>query len=162
VLHGLIEQYKPGIVGIDQLSLMDDYREKKGDQERLKYTHVAEDLYLTSEKYGIPILAPAQASREAEKDSKANNEKSPELHQIAESDGVGQNATRVIGIKQIGMTMKLTVRKNRYGPKNQEVLLIWDIENGIVKPFLHVATNEKGKATEVKKTSTVLSGEELF
>lgn len=157
VLHQLIEQYQPDIVGIDQLSLMDDYRASKGEQSRLRYTHIAEDLYLTSEKYGIPILSPAQANRDAKKNAK-NNEETPELEHISESDGVGQNATRVISIKQLGPTMKLGLKKNRYGKNNQEVLLIWDIDKGIVKPFLQVSTNSGGEAQQ----TTVQTGVDLF
>lgn len=159
VLHQIIEQYKPGIVGIDQLSLMDDFRAGKGEQSRLRYTHIAEDLYLTSEKYGIPILSPAQANRDAKKNAK-NNEETPELEHISESDGVGQNATRVIAIKQLGPTMKLGLKKNRYGKNNQEVLLIWDIDKGIVKPFLQVSTNEQGEAEQTQ--TTVQTGVDLF
>lgn len=136
-LHTLIETYKPDIVGIDQLSLMADYRTTRNEMERMKFTHIAEDLYLTSEKYGIPIITPSQANREAVKArTKETKDEAPELHQIAESDGVAQNATRVIGIKQLGNIMKLSVRKNRYGKNNQEVMTIWDIDKGIVKPFL--------------------------
>jgi len=141
-LHALIEQHKPDIVGIDQLSLMADYRAGKGEQERIKFTHLAEDLYLTSEKYGIPIITPAQASRESVKGkAKGGSDDAPELHQIAESDGVGQNSTRVIAIKQMGATMKFSIRKNRYGKNNQELLMLWDIDRGIVKPFLQVDGN---------------------
>jgi replicative DNA helicase len=138
-LQALIEKHKPDIVGIDQLSLMADYRANRGEHERIKFTHIAEDLYLVSERYGIPIIAPAQASRESVKQkAKGESSEAPELHQIAESDGVGQNATRVIGIKQIGSTMKLSIKKNRYGKNNQELLMMWDIDRGIVKPFLQV------------------------
>src|SRR5699024_2253753 len=67
-LNQLIEQYKPGIVGIDQISLMDDVRRQSGDPKRIQYSNISEDLFLTSEKYGIPVLAPAQANRDATKD----------------------------------------------------------------------------------------------
>jgi replicative DNA helicase len=157
-LHSLIEQYKPDIIGIDQLSLMSDYRAGRGEQERLKYTHIAEDLYLTSERYGVPIITPAQASRESvkSKSKERNSEDAPELHQIAESDGVGQNSTRVLSIKQLGATMKISIKKNRYGRNNQDLLLLWDIDRGIVKPFLHVDA-ESGRAELTTK-----DGEDLF
>lgn len=135
-LHSLIEQHKPDIIGIDQLSLMSDYRAGRAEQERLKYTHIAEDLYLTSERYGVPIITPAQASRESVKVKAKDSENAPELHQIAESDGVGQNSTRVIGIKQIGSVMKLSIRKNRYGKNNQDIMMLWDLDRGVIKPFL--------------------------
>ena len=43
-----------------------------------------------------PILLMAQANREAVKNRKKGE--SPELHDLAESDGVGQNATRVLSL----------------------------------------------------------------
>lgn len=157
LLHQLIEQYRPGIVGIDQVTLMDDYRREKGDPKRLQYTNIAEDLYLTSEKYQIPILSPTQASRESTKDKK-NKDKAPELEHISESDGIPQNATRVVSIKKIDVTMKIALKKNRYGENNQEIMLIWDIDKGIVKPFLKTETDDDGNIEQ----SEQLEGEELF
>lgn len=158
ILHQLIEQYKPGIVGVDQLSLMDDYRASKGEQTRMKYTHIAEDLYLTSEKYGIPIMSPSQASRDSVK--KKDSENTPELHEINESDGIPQNATRVVSMKQLGVTLKLAIKKNRYGLNNQEIMTLWDIDKGIIKPFLVGETNPTTKDFEVKGDQ--VSGEDLF
>jgi replicative DNA helicase len=155
-LNQLIEQEKPDIVGVDQLSLMEDERAKRGDQERTRFTHIAEDLFLSSETYGVPILAPAQANREAEKDK---GESTPELHQIGESDGVGQNATRVISMRQNQGTLKIGVKKNRYGKRNQEIMMLWDIDKGIMRPFLVVTTNKDGEAVQTKKLT---EGEDLF
>src|SRR5699024_2578928 len=42
-LNQLIEQYKPGIVGIDQISLMDDVRRQSGDPQRIQYSNISED-----------------------------------------------------------------------------------------------------------------------
>jgi len=155
VLHDLIEQYKPTIIGIDQLSLMDDYRATKGEQTRLRYTHIAEDLFTTSETYGVPILSPAQAKRGDKKD----DENTPKTEDVAESDGIPQNSSRVIGIKHMGTTMKLGIPKNRYGPNNQELMLLWDIDKGVVKPFLQASVDKDGKATD---TTSLVGGEELF
>lgn len=160
VMNQLIEQYDPDIIGVDQISLMEDHRASKGQQERLSYTHIAEDLYLSSEKYRKPILAPSQANREAEKEKKGDDGgKTPELHHASESDGVVQNATRVISMRTVDSTLKITVRKNRYGKRNQELLLLWDIDKGIIKPFLAVSTNKDGEAVKTKKLA---GGEDLF
>lgn len=160
-LHSLIERYKPDIVGIDQLSLMDDYRKNKGDQQRIQYTHVSEDLYATSEKYQIPILAPVQANRDAKK--KRDSEAAPELEDISESDGVGQNATRVVSIRQYDNILKIVIKKNRYGKKEQEFLFVWDIDSGHIKPFMHVDGNTDDMDIEERMNNTNdLSGEDLF
>jgi replicative DNA helicase len=155
----LAEQYKADIVGIDQLSLMRDSRETKGQQERIRYTHISEDLYSASEDLGIPFLTPSQASRAA---AGGDEEETPELHEISESDGIGQNATRVIGMKQFGNTLKLTVRKSRYSKKGGEILLLWDIDRGIIKPFMAVTKDNRDNVTDTKPTKEALSGVDLF
>lgn len=164
-LEQLIEYYKPDIVGVDQLSLMDDHRAEKGQQERIRFTHVSEDLYLTSEKYGIPILTPSQASRAAVKKGD-EDEETPDLHEISESDGIPQNATRVIGMRQLGNTLKLSVRKSRYSKKGSEILVLWDIDRGIIKPFLQVDRPMNGSPDAPPTTQLTsqsgMSGEELF
>src|SRR5699024_7676855 len=114
-LNQLIEQYKPGIVGIDQISLMDDDRRQSGDPKRIQYSNISEDLFLTAEKDGIAVVAPAQASRDETED---DEEKTEGVEDISESEAVGQNANGVLVIKKIDVTMKLTIRKNRYGEVN--------------------------------------------
>ncbi|MNN48292.1 hypothetical protein D3C81_1627640 [compost metagenome] len=108
-------------------------------------------------------MSPAQANRAGKKkkrkDDDSDSDATPELEDIAESDGIGQNAKRVISIRQLGPTMKLRLVKNTYGKKNQELLMIWDIDKGIVRPFLQVQTNDNGEATSTK---TVMEGEDLF
>lgn len=158
-LHQLIEKHKPDMVGIDQLSLMEDYRADKHTPPRLRYTHIAEDLFLTSEKYGIPIMSPSQANRDSEKSK--DKDKAPELVNISESDGIPQNATRVLSIKQIENTLKIVVKKNRYGMNNQEIMLIWDIDKGVIKPFLKVISDSGGNPREAQRIDGG-SGEELF
>ena len=51
-----------------------------------------------------PVLLMAQANREAVKNRKKGE--SPELHDLAESDGVGQNATRVLSLSVIDGWMR--------------------------------------------------------
>lgn len=161
-LESLIEQYKPDIVGVDQISLMDDARAQRGQQERIRFTHVSEDLYLASEKYGIPILAPSQANRDSAK-KKDDDEETPELHEISESDGIAQNATRVIGMRQLGSTLKLSIRKSRYSKKGSEILVLWDIDRGIIKPFMQVNKDADNNVTSTKPTvQSGMAGEDLF
>lgn len=131
-LKSLIDKYNPGIVGIDQISLMSDYRMGKGDPERLQLTHISEDLYKTSEEYGIPILADAQAKR-SDKSKKQGNDETPDSDDVYGADGIGQNATRIIAIKQIDGGLRMTIRKNRYGLRNDEFTYFWDIDTGIIK-----------------------------
>ena len=131
---------------VDQLSLMSDKR--KADTPRIAYNNISEDLFLLSKELKIPVLLLAQANREAVKNKKKGV--APELHDLAESDGVGQNATRVISLSVIDGTLKLALKKNRYGVNNKEVLMIWDINLGILKPLIDNPEKEEGE-TESKE-----------
>jgi len=120
------------LICIDQLSLMSD--RKKADTPRIAYNNISEDLFLMSKELKKPVILLAQANREAVKNKKKGV--SPELHDLAESDGVGQNATRVISLTMLDGTLKLSLKKNRYGINNKDVLMIWDINIGLLKPLI--------------------------
>lgn len=126
MLEGLIEKYNPDIIGIDQFSLMADYRSNR-DPLRVQLTHIAEDLFNLSEKFGKPILADAQANR---KSSDKDSPEAPELDEIGESDGIGQNSTRVITLVQAPSGLILSIKKNRYGMNNKNLSYCWDIDKG--------------------------------
>jgi replicative DNA helicase len=121
------------LLGVDQLSLMMDA--KGGKDKRERFTNISEDLFLVSEALQKPIIAVGQASREAVK-ARKKTEDTPELHEISESDGVGQNATRAISLRVVNKVLRLSVKKNRYGKNNFDVLLLWDIDLGILTPLL--------------------------
>ena len=124
-LKALIKKYTPDIVGIDQLSLMDD--ERKGENRRLQLSNITMDLFRISEELGLPILADAQANR-----NKTNTEEpeNPELADIGESDAIGQNSSRVISLVQTKLGLSLLVTKNRYGENNKKFIYSWDIDLG--------------------------------
>lgn len=141
MLQSLIEKYKPDIVGVDQISLMDDARSNR-DVYRIQVAHIAEDLFRTSEKYGLPILADAQASRKA---SDKDEPDAPELHEIGESDGIGQYSSRVISIVQAPSGLKLSIKKNRHGANNKNLSYCWDIDKGT---FTYLPTpRDEGRST---------------
>lgn len=129
------------MIVVDQLSLMSDKR--RADTPRIAYNNISEDLFLVSKELKIPVILLAQANRESVKNKKKGV--SPELHDLAESDGVGQNATRVISLSVIDGTLKLSLKKNRYGLNNKEVLMIWDINAGVLKPLVDNPEKEDGE-----------------
>lgn len=120
------------MVIIDQLSLMSD--RKKADTPRIAYNNISEDAFLMSKRLGKPVIMLAQANRESVKNKKKGQ--SPELHDLAESDGVAQNSTRVIALSVLDGILKLAMKKNRYGINNKDVLVMWDINAGYIKPLL--------------------------
>lgn len=131
-LKDLAIKHSADMIVVDQLSLMADKR--KADIPRISYGNIAEDLFLMSKELRKPVILLAQANREAVKNRKKGD--SPELHDLAESDLVGQNSSRVLSLSVIDGTLKIALKKNRYGVNNKEVLMIWDINTGYLKPLL--------------------------
>jgi replicative DNA helicase len=140
-IKSLALKHGADMIVVDQLSLMSDKR--RADTPRIAYTNITEDLFLVSKEIGKPILLMAQANREAVKNRKKGE--SPELHDLAESDGVGQNATRVLSLSVIDGTLKISVKKNRYGMNNKEVLMIWDINTGYLDPLIKSEDNPEAE-----------------
>lgn len=143
-IKSLALKHNADMIVIDQLSLMSDKR--RADQPRLAYNNISEDLFLVSKEIKKPILLMAQANREAVKNRKKGE--SPELHDLAESDGVGQNATRVLSLSVIDGTLKISIKKNRYGMNNKEVLMIWDINTGYLDPLIKKEDNPEAEAED--------------
>lgn len=136
-IKSLAIKHGADMIVVDQLSLMSDKR--RADTPRISYNNISEDLFLVSKELKKPILLMAQANREAVKNRKKGE--SPELHDLAESDGVGQNATRVLSLSVIDGTLKISIKKNRYGMNNKEVLMIWDINTGYLDPLVKKEDN---------------------
>lgn len=143
----LIKKYNLDIVGIDQYSLMEDYRSKKGDPLRVRLGNISADLFNLSLKYKIPVLALSQANRGVQKNT------NPELEHISESDSIAQNSTKVISINRVNNELTLNVVKNRYGKVGDEFIYLWDIDKGDFKFCRY------GKETE-KEINTTISIEE--
>ena len=147
-IKALAIKHGSDMIVVDQLSLMSDKR--RADNPRIAFTNISEDLFLMSKELKKPVILLAQANREAVKNKKKGE--SPELHDLAESDGVGQNATRVISLSVIDGTLKLAIKKNRYGINNKEVLMIWDINTGYLKPLLSETPEETSSADNESKS----------
>lgn len=146
-IKSLAIKHGADMIVIDQLSLMSDKR--RADIPRIAYNNISEDLFLVSKELKKPILLMAQANREAVKNRKKGE--SPELHDLAESDGVGQNATRVLSLSVIDGTLKISIKKNRYGINNKEVLMVWEVNTGYLKPLLNENPEESTEDTKEQK-----------
>lgn len=127
LLDSMIQKYKPKVVGIDQLSLMNESIPSR-EQKRIQYANITMDLYKLSAKYGIPIVLNVQAGRAA----KESGNDTIQLEHIAESDAVGQNASRVITMQrdEANGILRLAVVKNRYGEDNKTIEYMWDVTTG--------------------------------
>lgn len=146
-IEALAVKHGADMIIIDQLSLMSDKR--RADTPRIAYNNISEDLFLMSKRLKKPVLLLAQANREAVKNRKKGQ--SPELHDLAESDGVGQNATRVLSLSVIDGTLKISIKKNRYGINNKEILMVWDINTGYLEPLIKDNPQEETKPEDGKE-----------
>ena len=126
-LKMLALQYKPDIIGIDQLSLMEDERKQRGDGTKEQYAHISQDLFNLSGLLEVPILLAAQANRGRTSEDKVEN---PELSNIANSDDVGANSSRVISLATKDGEMTLKLIKNRYGKDSWSEKFTVNLDNG--------------------------------
>lgn len=150
MLDMLIQKYQPDIVGLDQLSLIDDERNNR-DPLRTQIAHITQDAFQLSCKYKIPILLDVQANRGAqEKDENS----APDLENLSESDAIGQNSSRVLTIKQTKEGLKIAVKKNRYGNNNITLTYCWTIDKAELTFMPSDDDNEDGgtdsRATELR------------
>ena len=157
-LKELAVKHGADMIVVDQLSLMSDKR--KADIPRIAYGNISEDLFLMSKELKKPVILLAQANREAVKNRKKGE--SPELHDLAESDLVGQNSSRVLSLSVIDGTLKIALKKNRYGLNNKEVLMIWDINTGYLKPLLPDNPEEKTTKGEEKEAEAGKGGKKDY
>lgn len=113
-LAALVERYKPDILCVDYVSLMEAHRDFAGkDWERV--TNISRALKRLARTFRIRVFAAAQCSREAEREG-------PTLDNIAYSTAIGQDANIVIGFHQTpemerAMKMEVKLLKARKGPK---------------------------------------------
>lgn len=129
----IAQDIQADIVILDQLSLLDD--EKSSDNKTARFGNISQDIKMATVETQKPWIVVAQANREAEKDKKTR-EQAPLLHHVEYSDAVSQDATRVVSLKYAEGILTLSLKKNRFGGKNVDVMMKWNIDKGIIEPML--------------------------
>jgi len=126
-LRKWIKQYKLDVIAIDGITYMQDERGKKGDNKTERLTNISEDLMSLSNELQIPIVVVVQANREGVTDE----DDTPELHNIKDSDGIGANASKVLSIKQSKEgILTMQIKKQRFGPVGGKLKYKWNIDIG--------------------------------
>lgn len=139
------------LLGIDQYSLLADERATKSSSPREQLEHISTDLFDLSVELGIPIIVLSQANRGgARKDEDGGG--TPDVENIYGADAIGQNATRIIALRQTGAGLELSIKKNRYGTFGQSLLYYWDIDGGIIKyiPNKHDVENNPNRISDIR------------
>lgn len=132
-IEALVDELKPDVVFIDQLSLMDDSKRARDIRER--YINIIGDLRLLAEVKEVPVFVASQANRQSAQKNDDGEFMIPELHHLAEADAVGQFATRVIGLASKRtedrnvQILKMGITKNRHGTLEEFQMMV-DFDKG--------------------------------
>ena len=132
---------------IDQLSLMDESNGKPGTPLRQQYGNISMDLFSLTCKYSLPCILLAQSNR-----SGGQQINGPQLENLAESDAVAQNSTRVISMKNESGILTMQLLKNRYGESG--MVQKYEVDFGINK---YRPIRDSGPETEQLKKAKARS-----
>ena len=151
-LKNWVKQYKLDMVAIDGITYISDERGKRNDNKTTSLTNISEDLMALSVEMHIPVLVVVQANRSGVVEE---NDGTPELESIRDSDGIAHNASKVIAIRQKkDSVLEIGIKKNRNGSVGGKLNYQWDINTG---NFTWVPSYDdakaKGEVEEVKKTN---------
>lgn len=160
-IRNFIEENDIEIMGIDQLSLMEDCRAQRGDPLRMKMGHISEDLFLLSSEYKIPILCIVQANRAA---ITKDESESSGLENIKESDDIAANSSKCISFKQDKGFLIMNIIKNRSGKVGDKLIYTWDIDTGYFEhcPVYSTDTAEKIKKDNEKRFNNCIPANSPF
>lgn len=128
-LKQFIIQNKLDIVGIDGLTYMKDENYKKGDNKTTSLTNISADLIVLSKELHVPIIVALQANRSGVKGEEDDG--TPDLETIRDSDGIAHSCTKVISIRQIHDRIDLCIKKNRDNKNGQTFSYYFDPNVGV-------------------------------
>lgn len=128
-IRNWVKQYKLDMVAIDGITYVSDERGRNNDNKTTSLTNISEDLMSLSVELKIPILVVVQANRSGV--SVGEDDGTPELESIRDSDGIAHNASKVISIrqKQNGV-LEIGIKKQRNGAVGGKLNYTWDIDTG--------------------------------
>ena len=152
-LKNWIKQYKLDVVAIDGITYLSDERFRRGDSKNTSLTNISEDLMSLSVEMGVPIIVVVQANRTGVIGE--DDDGTPELESIRDSDGIAHNASKVLSIRQKkNSVLEMGIKKNRGGSVGGKVTYTWDINTG---EFVYIPCEETvnrkhtGETEKVKK-----------
>ena len=161
-LKGWVVQDNLQALAIDGITYLADERAQRGDNKTTSLTNISEDLIAMSLEMQIPIFLVVQANRDGVVD---DDDSTPELEAIRDSDGISHNATTVISIRQKkDNILILEIKKRRNGPKGAKLKYQWNINTG---EFQHIpcyddkSSSSKRDITKEVKDSYV-DGTDVF
>ena len=156
-IRNWVKQNKLDLVAIDGIKYLTDERRRKNDNMTTSLTNISEDLMELSVDLGVPVLVVVQANRGGV--SSADEDGTPEVENIRDSDGIAHNATRVISLKQkADGVLEMGVKKNRYGRMGVSLNYQWDIDTGIWTYIGEGGSAKRTRRSEDTSSSTSSRG----
>jgi replicative DNA helicase len=165
-LKNWIKQYKLDCIAVDGITYLTDERAQRGDNKYTMLTNISEDLMSLSMEMKVPVLVVNQANRGGVVGR--DEEGTPDLEHMGDSDGISRNASKVISIQQKNNhVLEMGIKKQRFGPVGDKLLYSWDINLGVftlVESYDNSQPNEKaeGKVKETKKQYAKTDKEDVF
>ena len=127
-LRNWIKKFKLDLIAIDGITYMSDERYKRGDNKTTSLTNISEDLMSLSVEMNVPVLVVVQANRGG---VAQDDDGTPELEHIRDSDGISYNASKVISIRQKkDNILEIGIKKNRDGKVGGKLNYTWNIDTG--------------------------------
>jgi len=153
-----IKVNKLDIIGIDGITYMTDERYKRGDSKTTSLTNISEDLISLSVEMRIPIIIVVQSNRTG---VIGDDEGTPELESIRDSDGIAQNATKVISLRQTGLGLEFGIKKHRDGELGGKLIYHWDIDKGRFNyiPSFEDSVDANIRSEKIKETRETFTKE---
>lgn len=148
-LRQFVLENKLDMLCVDGITYLSDERGSARDNKTTTLTNISEDLMSLSLELQIPILVVVQSNRGGVKDENENG--TPELENIRDSDGIAQNATKVISLRQTGPGLEMGIKKNRDGANGGKLVYTWDIDTGI---FTYIPGENDVNAIKTSSHST--------
>ena len=149
-LRNWVKQYKLDMIAIDGITYISDERGHRNDNKTTSLTNISEDLMALSIELKIPILVVVQANRSGV--GSANEDGTPELESIRDSDGIAHNASKVISLKQkTDGVLEIGIKKQRFGAVGGRLNYSWDINTG---EFTYLQNSTEGKPRNKEKDTT--------
>lgn len=143
-LKNWIQQYKLDLIAVDGITYMTDERYKRGDTKTTTLTNISEDLMSLSMEMKVPILIVVQANRSGV--AQDDNDGTPELETVRDSDGISHNASKVISIRQTkDGILKMGVKKQRFGAVGGKLNYSWNVNTG---EFLFIPSYDDAEPKE--------------
>lgn len=151
-LRTFVTSNKLDILAVDGIKYLTDERYKRGDNLTTSLTNISEDLMQLSIDLNIPVIVVVQANRGGVIDKE--QEGTPELEHIRDSDGIGANASTALSVRVKDNILEIGIKKQRFGAVGGKLMYHWNPDIGDYQFIPSYIDAEPKERTERKVRET--------